>query len=72
VKKAKIYRYVIDGVTRANLPTLSKALQTVPVISGVSFALEQKILTIESTVDPAQYVTIACQIAAAVYRQKVS
>jgi hypothetical protein len=72
VKKPKIYRYLIDGVTRANLPTLSKALQTVTVISGVSFALDQKILTVESKVDPAHYVTLACQIAAAVCRQKVS
>lgn len=70
-KKPKTYRYVIDGVTGANLGTLSIALKTVPSISGIAFALEQKILTVEAKGDPADFVRLACQVAKAGYREKV-
>ena len=71
MKKSKVYRYLVDGVTRENLATLRKAIAQVPQVTSFDFLPTASTLLVESSTNPTASVELACRVAGVNFRAEI-
>ena len=69
--KKKIFRYLVDGVTKDKLATLRKAVAQVPQVTGFSYNAMASTLIVEAPTNPVESVELACRVAGVSYRAQI-
>ena len=69
--KRKIFRYLVDGVTKEKLATLRTAMAQVPQVTGFSFNAAGGTLIVEAPANPVDSVELACRVAGVSYRAEI-
>ncbi len=69
--RKKIFRYLVDGVTKEKLATLRKAMAQVPQVTGFSYNPSAGTLVVEAPSNPVDSVELACRVAGVSYRAQI-